>query len=166
VGLVDDDKIPVGGRENISQGLAPSGHERSQHDGAACLRALSPFPAAPRGDDGRQRELALELLAPLPDETRWCEHEDVSCEATLAKLAQHDAGLDRLTEADLVGEDGPATHLPENDRGRPQLEVKWLEAQLGEPGKGVETRPVPHPDRRLHERRPLARHRGLALELA
>jgi len=58
-------------------------------------------------DAARQEELLAQLLVPLLAQVRRRDDEDAA-PALCPALRQHEAGLDRLPEADFVGEDRAA----------------------------------------------------------
>ena len=116
-------------------------------------------------DQRGERELALELLAPLTDEARGREHQPPGGEPAQAQLAQHKAGLDRLAEPNLVGENRAALHVTEDPARGLELVGERLEAQPRKAHEGVKARARPHPQGLVDELGSPWRHREAGLEL-
>jgi hypothetical protein len=66
-----------------------------------------------RGRAG-EAEFRLQLLAPLPDQRSRHQHQHALGHATQQVFLEHHAGLDRLAETDLIGEEHAAVELLEH----------------------------------------------------
>lgn len=139
VGLVDDHQVPALRGDRVPQRCAPGSGDRAQQH-AAVRRGVGSI----REDARRQPELAVELLLPLAHQAGGDEYQHTLGQAAQAQLAEHEQRLDRLAEADLIGEDGPAAHPAQRGSRGAELVRQGLEAQPRQRDEGVEARAHPH----------------------
>src|SRR5712692_9507238 len=108
MGLVHDEEVPRPSLGRTPMGLAFRGvHGRDEKRPS--------FPIADRPEDGeRQGEFRLHLFPPLARQRGRSEDEDTMDESSDGVLLEDQSRLDRLAEADLVGEDRPTPQVAQD----------------------------------------------------
>ena len=128
VGLVDDHHVPLAGQDRRAVRLALGRVDRGDH-AVESRPGLRPLLAERRVvvADQLDRELPAHLPLPLLDERRRHQDQDRADQAADHQLGEDQAGLDRLAQADLVAEHGPAAEPPQDGLGRADLVLQRVD---------------------------------------
>ena len=94
-------------------------------------------------DDGRDVESSLQLVGPLPSQTRRREDERALAPSAPLQLGQHQSGLDRLSEADFVGEQKTRRVSRDQRERRFELKRKDVDRRARRARGAVRTRGAP-----------------------
>ena len=132
--LVNHHHLGAGAQEVVEPAIALDEVEAEDGEGigvedAHGVRQVALEPRRARCRDGRrsQGELGLQLGTPLIDQVRRAEDREALDLAAVDELAQDQAGLDRLADADVIGDQQPRGFLAERHHQRGELVGARLE---------------------------------------
>ena len=129
VRLVDDDQVIGNALDALGVLRRFRGVDRGDDALAAFpgLGAVAPELGILEGREGN-RELVEHLIAPLAHQRWGREHQDTTRQSPDRVLLEHQAGLDRLAETDLVAQQRPTSHGPHHLAGGVELERVVIDA--------------------------------------